>query len=52
MSGPHRFAVLAAATLLLYWPGFVTDGAGLLLVTLVYMSQKWRDKRDLTPAPA
>ncbi len=47
-----EWIVLAAATLLLYWPGFVTDGAGLLLVTLVYMSQKWRDKRDLTPAPA
>lgn len=47
-----EWVVLAGATVLLYWPGFVTDGAGLLLVMLVYMSQKWRDRRDLTPAPA
>lgn len=47
-----EWIVLAGATLLLYWPGFVTDGAGLVLVALVYLSQKWRDRRELTPAPA
>ncbi len=37
-----EWLVLAAATFLLYWPGFVTDGAGLLLVAGVYLSQKRR----------
>ena len=38
-----EWLTLAAATVLLYWPGFVTDGAGLLLVALIYLSQRyWR----------
>ena len=39
-----EWIVLAAATLLLYWPGFVTDGAGLILVALVWASQKYLHK--------
>ncbi len=35
-----EWLILAAATLLLYWPGYLTDGAGLVLVTVVYMMQK------------
>ncbi|MBA4742165.1 MAG: TRAP transporter large permease subunit, partial [Azoarcus sp.] len=36
----HEWIVLAAATLLLYWPGFVTDVAGALLVALVWWLQR------------
>ncbi|MEZ4386271.1 MAG: TRAP transporter fused permease subunit [Candidatus Krumholzibacteriia bacterium] len=46
----YEWIVLAAGTLLLYWPGFVTDGLGLVLVGLVYASQKFRDRRDLAAA--
>ncbi len=38
-----EWLVLAVATVLLYWPSFATDGAGLALVAVVYISQKhWR----------
>ena len=49
-----EWLVLAAATLLLYWPTFVTDGAGLLLVALVWASQTYlhKDKDTLEPAAA
>ncbi len=36
----HEWIVLAAATLLLYWPGFVTDVTGALLVALVWWLQR------------
>ncbi len=45
-----EWLVLAAATLLLYWPGFLTDGAGLALVALVYLSQKYLRKDTVEPA--
>jgi len=41
-----EWLVLAAATVLLYWPTLVTDAAGLLLVAAVWMSQKARNRRD------
>jgi TRAP-type uncharacterized transport system fused permease subunit len=41
-----EWLVLAVATVLLYWPTFITDGVGLLLVAAIYMSQKARNKRD------
>ena len=44
--------MLALATFLLYWPGFLTDGIGLVLVGLVFLSQKYRDRRDLARAAA
>jgi TRAP transporter 4TM/12TM fusion protein len=48
-----EWLVLAVATVLLYWPTLVTDGAGLLMVTAVYLSQKARNKRDAAqPASA
>ena len=37
-----EWLTLAVATVLLYWPGFLTDGTGLLLVAAVYWSQKRR----------
>ncbi len=46
----YEWIVLAAATVLLYWPGFITDGLGLVMVGLVYASQKFRDRRDLAAA--
>ncbi len=50
-----EWILLAAGTVLLYWPGFPTDGAGLVLVALVYFLQKTRNRRDAaraTLAPA
>jgi TRAP transporter 4TM/12TM fusion protein len=41
-----EWLILAVATVLLYWPTLITDGAGLLLVAVVYVSQKARNKRD------
>jgi len=41
-----EWLLLAVATFLLYWPGFVTDGAGLLVVAVVFLSQKARNRRD------
>jgi TRAP-type uncharacterized transport system fused permease subunit len=37
-----EWLLLAAGTVLLYWPTLLTDGAGLLLVGVVYMMQKNR----------
>jgi len=42
-----EWLLLAAATLLLYWPTLITDGAGLLAAALVYIMQKARNKKDL-----
>lgn len=47
-----EWLVLAAATVLLYWPGFVTDGLGLLLVGVVVLSQRMRGKREMAAAAA
>ena len=41
-----EWVILAVATILLYWPTLVTDGAGLVLVAIVYASQKARNRRD------
>ncbi|NNL44698.1 MAG: hypothetical protein HKO74_04665, partial [Woeseiaceae bacterium] len=41
-----EWLILAVATVLLYWPTLLTDGAGLVLVAIVYLSQKARNKRD------
>ncbi len=38
----YEWLMLLPATVLLYWPTFATDGAGLVLVALVYFSQKRR----------
>jgi UPF0716 family protein affecting phage T7 exclusion len=38
-----EWLTLALATVLLFWPGFATDGAGLVLVAAIYLSQRyWR----------
>ena len=37
-----EWLLLAAGTVLLYWPTLLTDGLGLLVVGVVYMSQKVR----------
>ncbi len=51
-----EWILLAIATLLLYWPTFLTDGVGLVLVALVYASQIQRNRREAggggTPSPA
>jgi TRAP-type uncharacterized transport system fused permease subunit len=41
-----EWLILAVATVLLYWPTLITDAAGLVLVAIVYMSQKARNRRD------
>ena len=41
-----EWLILAVSTVLLYWPTLITDGAGLLLVAVVYFSQKARNRRD------
>jgi TRAP-type uncharacterized transport system fused permease subunit len=41
-----EWVVLAAATFLLFWPGYFTDGLGLVLVAVVVASQKFRNRRD------
>jgi TRAP-type uncharacterized transport system fused permease subunit len=41
-----EWLILAVATVLLYWPTLISDGAGLVLVAIVYISQKARNKRD------
>jgi len=51
-TNPLEWVLLAAGTFLLYWPTFLTDGIGLVLVALVYLLQKGRNKRDLAPAAA
>ncbi|MDF1555822.1 MAG: hypothetical protein P1P84_22295, partial [Deferrisomatales bacterium] len=45
-TNPLEWVLLAAGTLALYWPTFLTDGVGLLLVAAVYLLQKARNKRD------
>jgi TRAP transporter 4TM/12TM fusion protein len=47
-----EWLLLAAGTLLLFWPTFITDGAGLLVVALVVFMQKARNKKDLQLQPA
>ncbi len=47
-----EWLLLAAGTILLFWPTFITDGAGLIIVTLVVISQKARNKKDLQLQPA
>jgi TRAP-type uncharacterized transport system fused permease subunit len=47
-----EWILLAVATVLLYWPTFVTDGAGLVLVAVVWFSQTARNRRDATAAAA
>ncbi len=48
-----EWALLAVGTVLLYWPTFLTDGAGLVLVAAVYIMQKAKNRRDdLQPARA
>ncbi|MDX5364438.1 MAG: TRAP transporter fused permease subunit [Pseudazoarcus pumilus] len=46
----HEWIVLALATLLLYWPTFLTDAAGVALVALVWWLQ--RDARPARPVQA
>jgi TRAP transporter 4TM/12TM fusion protein len=43
----YEWTALAAATVLLFWPGFLTDGLGLVGVALVFASQKLRNRRDI-----
>jgi TRAP transporter 4TM/12TM fusion protein len=47
-----EWLLLAVATILLFWPSFLTDGVGLIAVALVYLSQRARDRRGLAPARA
>ena len=47
-----EWLLLAAGTILLYWPTLITDGAGLVLVVLVVFMQKARNKKDLQLQPA
>ncbi len=49
---PLEWIILAAATVLLYTPGVVTDTTGLGLVALVWFMQKAKNKRDLAAAAA
>lgn len=46
----HEWLILAAATFLLYWPGFLTLPAGCALVALVWWLQ--RDAAQAAPAKA
>jgi TRAP transporter 4TM/12TM fusion protein len=41
-----EWLLLAPATLLLYWPTFLTDGIGVAIVALVWFMQKSKNKRD------
>lgn len=41
-----EWLLLAPATLLLYWPTFITDGIGVVLVALVWYLQKRKNKLD------
>jgi len=47
-----EWVLLAAGTILLFWPTFLTDGVGLALVALVVVMQKARNKKDLQLQPA
>jgi TRAP transporter 4TM/12TM fusion protein len=41
-----EWILLAPATVLLYWPTFLTDGIGVAIVALVWFMQKAKNKRD------
>jgi TRAP transporter 4TM/12TM fusion protein len=41
-----EWLLLAPATLLLYWPTFLTDGIGIVIVALVWYMQKRKNKLD------
>jgi TRAP transporter 4TM/12TM fusion protein len=41
-----EWILLLVATPLLFWPGFLTDGIGLVVVALVFALQKLRNRRD------
>lgn len=45
----HEWVMLGIATVLLYWPTFITDAAGLAIVALVWWLQR---DGDPSPAPA
>ncbi|WP_298037420.1 TRAP transporter fused permease subunit [uncultured Desulfuromonas sp.] len=45
-----EWLLLGAATILLYWPTFITDGAGLVIVAAVWFMQHSKNRRD--PAAA
>ncbi len=47
-----EWIVLAAATVLLYWPTIPTDLAGLVLVAFVWFRQHTKNKREMTAAVA
>ncbi len=48
-----EWILLAPATILLYWPTFLTDGIGVVIVALVWFMQKMKNKRDQgNPLPA
>jgi TRAP-type uncharacterized transport system fused permease subunit len=49
-----EWVALAAATLLLYWPTLTTDLLGLVIVAIIWLSQRARNRRDqgLAAAPA
>lgn len=47
-----EWVILASATFLLYWPTFITDGIGLVLVALVLYIQKSKNKREMSMAEA
>ncbi|MBU0676133.1 MAG: TRAP transporter fused permease subunit [Proteobacteria bacterium] len=48
-----EWIILAAATILLYWPTIATDVAGLVLWAIVYAMQKAKNLKDLQqPLPA
>jgi len=51
-TSPLDWVLLAAATLLLYWPTFLTDGIGLAIAAVVYLSQKRRNAREPALAAA
>ncbi|MEZ4655866.1 MAG: TRAP transporter large permease subunit, partial [Candidatus Eisenbacteria bacterium] len=42
-----EWLLLAIGTFLLYWPGFITDGAGLIVVALVYLLQRSRNQKEM-----
>ena len=45
-----EWLLLAGGTVLLYWPTFMSDGLGLVLVAIVYMLQKAKNRKELMPA--
>lgn len=45
----HEWVMLGIATILLYWPTFITDAAGLAIVALVWWLQR---DGEQSPAPA